>query len=168
MNEKLKFLGAVEIFLLTNDRKKVLLLKRGFHRKVLPGYYAGIGGKMDTEMLENPLECALREIDEESGIKESDIESLKLKSIITALDKFGRWFVYEFVGILKKEFLKELQQSDEGELSFFNIDEIEELNLIPDLKQGFLKAIITEDNFYWVKSYFDDNNNFIKKELIKS
>ncbi|HOK40355.1 MAG TPA: NUDIX domain-containing protein [bacterium] len=165
--ENFKYLGAVEIFLLSSDKKKVLLLKRSLKRKVLPGFIAGLGGKMDSSVLEAPIESAYREIEEESGIKKNDIISLELKSIITAIDKYGKWFVFEFVGILDNKFnINNIKQTDEGELAFYSINELENLNLIPDLKQGFLYNLLVSPNFYWVKSYFDEQNNFIKREIL--
>lgn len=164
--DKFKYLGAVEIFLLTADKKEILLLKRAEHRKYLPNYHAGLGGKMDLDILEAPIECAYREIFEESGIEKSDIFSLELKAVISAEDRYGKWFVYEFVGFLNKDFNKPLVQTDEGELFFTRIENIKDLNLIPDLKDGFLEQIINENKLFWIKSYFDNDNNLIKKEIL--
>ena len=167
MQESFKYLGAVEIFLLTSDRQKVLLMKRSPFRRYLPGYYAGLGGKMDLDdILESPIECAYREIEEESGISKDEIESLDLQGVITATDKFGKWFVYEFVGILKNNFSNNMIETDEGELIFVDVNKIEQLKLIPDLKNGLLRDLLLTDKFMWVKSYFDNNDNLTKREIL--
>lgn len=166
--EQFKYLGAVEVFLMTYDQNQVLLLKRSPHRRYLPNYVAGLGGKMDLNHLETPLETAYREIYEESHIEKSDIVSLNLKGIITANDKFGKWFVYEFVGILNKDFdFDKIVQTDEGVIFFEDISKLNTLNLIPDLKDNFLKNLLTDNYFYWVKSFFDNNNKLLKKNVDK-
>ncbi|MEW5694254.1 MAG: hypothetical protein AB1765_13280, partial [Candidatus Hydrogenedentota bacterium] len=59
-----RYLGAVEIFVLSPCKTKVLLMKRSEKRAVLPGFYAGLGGKMDSNSIESAYDTAVREIKE--------------------------------------------------------------------------------------------------------
>lgn len=157
--KKFLYLCSVEIFVLSSDRKNILLLKRADNKAVLPGYYAGLGGKMDSASLENPLEAAFREVKEESGLRKKDFSKTDFKAMFTVSDKFGRWAVYEFVFILKdrkKNFPD--REMEEGILRWVGIKELPHLNLIPDLKKGVLEKIIFHKGFLWIKSRYDRKN----------
>jgi len=159
--EVFKFLSAVEVFLLTEDKKEVLLIHRGKDRKFLPDYYAGLGGKMDFKTNESPLDTAIREISEESPYTLNDIINIELKAIFTAIDRFGKWIVFDFVGVVKeKKFIKPLK-TDEGTLEWIKIENLMEYKLIPDLRYNVINKILFTDNLLWIKSDFDSNDNMI-------
>jgi len=104
-------------FLTCND--KVLMLKRGLHKKLGPGLWAGIGGHMELDDITNPRELTLietcyREVLEETGICRSDIHNLKLKYITVKKDPSEVRLHYNFMGELKTEI--PLPKCDEGEL----------------------------------------------------
>jgi len=162
--ESFSYLGAVEIFLLSPDEKEVLLLHRAQHRKVLPGYYAGIGGKMDKD-LESPMETALRELKEETNYFPDEINNLILKAVITANDRFGKWIVFEFTGKVKyKKF--EVYETKEGKFEWIDVKNLKELKLIPDLQGGILERILFDDNFLWIKSIFDKYDRMIDRIIL--
>jgi len=156
-----KFLSAVEIFLLSPDKTEVLLMHRSKDRKFLPGYYAGLGGKMDSEINETPFDTAIREIEEESGYKEFYIENLKLKAVFTAFDRYGKWMVFDFVGIVTKKLFNSKVKTDEGTLEWVQFQELNKLKLIPDLQYGTLQKIINSNDILWIKSNFDNNDKLI-------
>ncbi len=59
---------------------KILLLYRVGSRVVEPSW-CGIGGHFEKDELNNPRDCAIRELFEETGITESDIGYLELKYV---------------------------------------------------------------------------------------
>lgn len=60
----------------------VLLMKRGSHKKIAPGYWFGVGGHMEPEEINHPYWACLREIKEETGITKDEIDELDLKYIV--------------------------------------------------------------------------------------
>ncbi|MCL1788161.1 MAG: NUDIX domain-containing protein [Defluviitaleaceae bacterium] len=92
----------------------VLLIKRSPNKKVAPGVWSGVGGGMESYEFDNPCEACYREIEEESGIQRSDIQSLSLLYVIVR-----RWQKHEirqnyvYFGDTSKT---TLAQTDEGTL----------------------------------------------------
>ena len=156
------YLGAVEIFILNKQKNKVLLMRRNHDREVLPGYYAGIGGKMDAVELENPEEAALRELFEESGISRKDLISFELKAVITVKDRHGRWFVFQFAGVLTDENFPIACDLNEGVIEWIHINKLKDIKLIPDLQQGILEKLLFSPRILLYKSLYNDNDQMIK------
>ncbi len=160
MNKKsFTYLCAVEAFILSPDKTEVLLLKRGMHKSVLPGYYAGVGGKMDSKNIESPIETALREIKEESGYTMTDLVNLEFRGVYTVEDKFGRWNVFEFLGIAKNKLFEKKEEISEGCLEWVPIKELSRYRLIQDLQNGYLEQILKPENFLWVTVTYDKHDN---------
>ncbi len=159
--ETFKFLMAVEIFLLSSDEKEVLLIHRSKDKEYLPDYYAGLGGKMDSADIETPLQAAFREIEEEGSYRPKEIENLQLKGIITVQDRFGKWIVFEFVGKVQTRHFTDKKKIDEGTLEWVPFDNLSQLNLIQDLRNGTLEKIILTEKFLWMKSIFNKNDELI-------
>ena len=61
---------------------KYLLMKRSDNRRFIPGVWSCVGGKMEPNEINNPIETCYREIEEESGITRGNINSLELLYII--------------------------------------------------------------------------------------
>ena len=87
------------------------------------GKWNGLGGKFEPG--ETPEECAVRELEEESGLIAEDVE---MKGIITfpLFDGQDDWYVFVFV---IKNFEGELIDSNEGDLEWIPNDKLKELNL---------------------------------------
>ena len=156
------FLSAVESFILSPDGAEVLLLKRGSRKKVLPNYYAGVGGKMDRASVESPMDAAERETLEESGYSPKDMrDPLKLKSVFTVFDKFGRWMVFGFSGrVRKKKFLGK-KTITEGTLEWVKITNLRKKRLILDLSNGLLEKIIASTKILFVTVTYGKNDRVI-------
>jgi 8-oxo-dGTP diphosphatase len=90
-----------------------LLEKRAPNRKLFPGLWGGVGGKMEPDELNDPLRTCLREIKEETGITPDKIQNLALRYIITRLAGSTVRQSYIFFGETNAE---ELTETDEGEL----------------------------------------------------
>lgn len=113
------------VFLCYED--KILLLKRGLHKKMAPGYWAGVGGHVELEDIENPHALDLsktcyRELAEEIGIKKADIQNLSLKYISVRKTEIEMRYTYHYFGETKIGF--SLPHCDEGELHWLDKDRI--------------------------------------------
>ena len=59
-----------------------LLMKRALSRKVAPGVWSGVGGKMECAEINDPRTACLREIEEETGIAAGWIRDLTLRYVV--------------------------------------------------------------------------------------
>lgn len=162
------FLCAVEIFLLTQDKKEVLLIHRDRSREVMPDYYSGIGGKMDSSILETALETAFREIKEETGYNKNEIQNMKLKAILFVEDKFGKWIVFQYVGFITKKKFKKYFKIEEGRLEWVNINNINNIKLIDDLQNGVLQKILYTRKFLYTKAIFNNDDKLIEINIAEN
>lgn len=98
-----------------------LLMKRAVNRKFAPGIWAGVGGHLEADEINDPRKACIREIYEETGICEKDLVDLKLKYIIMrrSRDEIRIQYVY-----LAKTTIRQVVNTDEGELFWINKDEL--------------------------------------------
>ncbi len=116
------------------------------------GKWNGLGGKF--EQGESPEECAIREIEEECGLK---VKSVTMKGFITfpLFDGKDDWYVFLFTA---DDFEGELIDSPEGNLAWVPNGKLTELNLwdgdkifIPWLfKEEFFSAKFNYENGKYV------------------
>ena len=87
------------------------------------GKWNGLGGKFEPG--ESPEQCALREIEEESGLK---VKSVCMRGFITfpLFDGKEDWYVFLFTA---DEFTGELIDSPEGKLDWIPKEKLTEINL---------------------------------------
>jgi 8-oxo-dGTP diphosphatase len=87
------------------------------------GKWNGLGGKFDPG--ETPEECAIREIEEESGLR---VKSVKMRGFITfpLFDGKEDWYVFLFTA---DEFEGKLIDSPEGHLAWILNNKLTEINL---------------------------------------
>lgn len=111
-------------FLYNGDQ--LLMMKKSGSRLYNQEFWSGLGGHLEPEELNNPKRACLREIYEESGLHESDIEELTLRYILFRIkeDEIRQQFVY--VG---KSTRKDVTPSEEGELHWINQEDIHQLRL---------------------------------------
>jgi len=166
MNKKsFSYLAAVEVFILSPDKREVLLLKRAKNKLVLPGYFAGLGGKMDND-IESPFAASYREMEEESGYNKDSVKDLHLAGIYTVKDSFGKWLIFEFVCTAKFKKVFNSRHTKEGTLFWVKIKDLSKKRLIPDLRKGILeKMLVNKKPLFVTVSYKKEN---IKKLLIES
>ncbi|QYR23467.1 NUDIX domain-containing protein [Paenibacillus sp. sptzw28] len=103
---------------------KILMMRKTGNRFYNSEFWTGLGGHIEPAELNSPMEACLREIFEESGIRDTEIKELKLKYILLRIkeDEIRQQFVY--FGYTDKV---DLLQSEEGDL--FWIDKKELLSL---------------------------------------
>ena len=103
---------------------RVLMLHRA--KDPNKGLYSPIGGKLETAIGESPAQCAQREIFEEAGIKVS-LDRLRLVLMVSerAYENKTHWlmFVYRVEGPVEVA----EQDMDEGRLSWFSPEDVEDL-----------------------------------------
>jgi 8-oxo-dGTP diphosphatase len=106
-----------------HDGKTLMLHRVKKKNDMHQGKWNGLGGKLDAG--ESPEECALREIEEECGLRAAHP---LLKGVLTfpAFDEIEDWYVFVFV---VKEFEGELHDTSEGYLSWVPDAELLDLTL---------------------------------------
>ncbi len=124
---------------LTNG-EDVLLMKRSARRSILPGRWNGLGGKLERH--EDPLAGALREVEEESGIRPT---SLSLGAIyhIDAGNEKGV-LILVFIGEAATRQLRPTHP-EEGELRWLPRAELMNLDLVDDLRELLPRLFATPD-----------------------
>ena len=112
------------------------------------GKWNGLGGKF--EQGESPEECAIREIEEECGLK---VTSVAMRGFITfpMFDGKEDWYVFIFIA---DEYTGELLDSPEGNLAWIKNDKLTELNLW-DGDNVFIPWLF-EDKFFSAKFDYAD------------
>lgn len=111
----------------------LLLMKRGPHKKIFPGHYNGLGGHIERN--EDPLQSAIREIKEESGLNVTNVRYRGTTHINTG----------DAVGIMLFIFTaaatsKETNTNGEGELEWVHLPA-----LLDDLRTGNQSRQLVED-----------------------
>ena len=85
-------------------------------------YVASAGGHFESEELNDARACALRELYEETGIKEREIDQLSLRYItLRRKDNEIRQNYYFFAELKER---REGLKSNEGRLEWFRMDEL--------------------------------------------
>ncbi len=114
------------IYLLNNN--KILLLYRQGSKVANNTWIASAGGHFEELELNDAKACALREMQEELSVTEEMISDIKLR-YITLRRKNGEIRQnYYFFANLKDEYITGLV-SDEGNLKWFDLDEVSSLKM---------------------------------------
>jgi len=128
---------------------KVLMMKRGLHKELAPGMWAGIGGHMDFSEITNPralnlMETCYREIYEEAGINKADIFCLKLRYIAVRKDGNEIRAHYHHMGRVEREL--PLPKCEEGELHWVDKKDIAGLPMTTTVKKAVLHWLTNPEN----------------------
>jgi len=126
----LKSKNVVLCFLLYKD--KVLLTKRGLEDKY-PKKWTGITGYIEEN--DSPYKTALKEIEEETKIKEKNLELLKKGKVVFVPDEsIGiEWKVHPYLFKSKTKDVKLDEENDE--YKWIDPTEIGEFDTVPMLKE---------------------------------
>ena len=137
---------------------KVLLMKRGLHKKIAPGQWSSIAGHVEAEEINNPYEACYREIKEEASLEKEDIDELNLKYI--AFNRLPEEIIINhiFFGRTKTD---KVSSNNEGDLFWISKDKVAEKMHIPGIsklirhyynnpsKEIMLVAVSDEEPFIW-------------------
>ena len=126
--------------------------KNDYHREK----WNGLGGKFEPG--ESPEECAVREIEEESGLI---IKNIEMKGFITfpMFDGKEDWYVFLFTA---DEYEGELIDSNEGNLDWIPNEKLTEINLWEGDK--YFIPWIFKEKFFSAKFIYE-NGNYIRHEV---
>lgn len=137
------------IFLLDSSGGEVLLLERSPKKKLFPGLYTGIGGKIDIKDGENdPWAAMQREFEEETQIPWNKIDKKKMVAQVSRRGGRESIIMFVFSGAIEKE--KFPLSCTEGILHWVKKEDVLSLPLIPTsrlvLKNFFLKGNSKKDD----------------------
>ena len=138
MTGKLRNMTAIYLF----KGDKVLLLFRQGGRVVSNVWTGSAGGHFGENELNDARACVLRELKEELGLGESDIENFAFRYVTLRLTNGEIRQNYYFFADLKDEYTDELQ-SNEGTLRWVDFDEVLTLEMPYTAKKSvehFLKT----------------------------
>jgi 8-oxo-dGTP diphosphatase len=134
----IKLRNMTSVYFVMDDA--ILFLYRIGSRVANNKYVGSAGGHFEPEELNDPKRCALREMQEELGLTEGDVEGLTLRYITHRLMKGEIRQNYYFFARLKTQ--KELTSS-EGKLQWFSFEEIPALNMPVSAKHMILHYLET-------------------------
>lgn len=131
MDGKLRNMTSVYL----TGEKGILCLYRIGSRVANNKYIGSAGGHFEKDELNDARACVLREMQEELGITEADVDGLKMRYITYRLKDGEIRQNYYFFGALKGE--QELK-SCEGDLQWISDEEFESLNMPVSAKHMIL------------------------------
>lgn len=138
---------------LIKDNKYLMLHRTKKDHDINSGKYIGVGGHVEEG--ESPVDCIKREVKEETGFI---LNSVKCRGYITFV--MGRETEHAVL-FTSDDFSGNLiEECDEGELSWVDINKVMELNLWPGDKV-FLKMLEEKDDFFTLKLIYDEDDNLI-------
>lgn len=133
------------------------MLRRSSLKEHAPNYIHPIGGKVDQD--ENPYTAAQRELLEEAGLQVTNIR-LEACVLEVAGDKsVPNWLIFHFSGDYKSG---DLINTDEGELLWFDKEDILKQNLFPSIKKIIDHILNPSDGPVFATFYYDENLNIIE------
>ena len=137
MNGKLRNMASVYIL----SGEKVLLLYRVGSSVVNESYVGTGGGHFEQNELNDAKACVIRELNEETGLSESDIDKLHLRYITLRLKNNEIRQNYYFFAELKNK--QKNISSNEGQLNWFTLEEATKLEMPHSAKYMFLHYVKT-------------------------
>lgn len=145
--------------------KGILCLYRIGSRVVSNRYIGSAGGHFEMDELNDPRKCVLREMQEELGLGEEDVEDLKLRYITLRLRNGEVRQNYYFFGKLLRD---EPLESTEGQLHWFSYEEAQHLPMPASAKHmmlHYLKAGRFDDHLYSGITDDEGTNFVVMKEF---
>ncbi len=147
MHEMTRLRNMTAIYIMHQNR--MLMLYRIGSRVVEPSW-CGIGGHFEESELNNPKECVLRELEEETPIKRDMLDNLTFKYVTLRLKKGEIRQNYYYFASLKEDMPINLD-SNEGKLRWVPLDEVMEKEMPLTAKfmlQHYLEIGRFDDNLY--------------------
>lgn len=146
-----KLRNMATIYIKDND--KMLLLER-IGSKVVNRSWCGIGGHFKSKELNDAKACVLREMKEEIGLKEKDIDNLALRYIaLRVVDGELRLNYYFFADL--KQGVEITKHCPEGNLEWVELDKVNEKEMpftAQKVLEHYLVTGINTNDFYSVST----------------
>ncbi len=130
----------------------ILLMKRGEHKRIYPGYYNGVGGHIERD--EDPLGGAIREIREETGLEVMNVRYCGS----THIDAGQAAGILLFVFVAEAT-SRDVTANDEGTLHWIPLAEVlaGDLQVVEDLPLVVSRIVNDDIPFFAHVSYDDDD-----------
>ena len=158
MNGKLRNMASVYI---TRGDKMLLLERIG--SKVIARSWCGIGGHFENEELNDAQAAVLREMNEEIGLTESDLDNLKLRYVaLRNVNDELRINYYFFADLKETAVINE--ECNEGILEWVDLDKVSERKMpvtAQHVMKHYLETGINTDSLYAVSVDNKDNDSFV-------
>jgi len=100
---------------------KWLMMKRHKNHKIAGGVYAPVGGHLNCEEYNNPVDGCLREIYEETGLESNKVKDIRLKYII--LRRKETEIRIQYVYFMKSN-SQVVRPNEEGDLEWIDVSDI--------------------------------------------
>lgn len=111
---------------LRNDNEFLMLYRIG--SRVVSDSWCGIGGHFENDELNDPKRCVLRELFEEVGIKEYQLQNIELRYVTLRLkNEEIRQNYYYFADVVDSEI--DISKCDEGKLQWVDKDLLTSLEM---------------------------------------
>ncbi len=137
---------------------KVLLMK-GSAKKDWEGFYDPVGGHIEKG--ESVIEAAKREIEEETGL---EVDNIKLRGVVHVTGFYGK-DVMMFVTSSTTE-KEDITNSDEGNLEWINLSDVDSLHVFEDLKPILKHVIEMKSNeMFFGSSVFDGKDKLLSLDI---
>lgn len=155
-NKHLDDLGKINVAseCLVIRNGKVLMFKRSENSSKFPGYWIGPGGHVDED--EDPMIAAIREIEEEAGVKVG-MDDIKLKAIATHyhIDINETWISFIFLANIKED-QNTSEENDEGKAKWIPLTELLTMdNVFPPSKYYFDHVLNDKPGIMYANLVFD-------------
>lgn len=128
--------------ILMDEKGKILILKRSNKVRTYKGYWSGVAGYVEEG--EKPVETALKEIREETGLNNEDVELLKILDPIEFTDfyeeKKYEWKIYPFLFKVRKKSKVQIDW-EHTKYRWINPSEIDMFEAVPRLRDVILKLL---------------------------
>lgn len=148
MSDKIRHSVIPRTMCLVFYGKKILLI-RASKEKEFSGYFDPPGGHVEKG--ESIIDTAEREILEETGIT---VSSTKLKGVVHVSGFYGKDIML-FVTVSKANSMS-IKTSEEGEPKWFDIEELDKLDLFEDMRPIIKHILVMRDNeMFFGVSRFD-------------
>jgi 8-oxo-dGTP pyrophosphatase MutT (NUDIX family) len=132
-------------------------------RKFGSGKICGFGGKLEGD--ETFYDCAVRELEEESGVRATDmLHRGTVKCYFKEKFPFSPGVCIEIFSC--GEWVGEFQNTDEMEVCFFDVDTVPFERMLPDNR--YFVPLLLDENVRngWVYEFFFDGNLEIIEKLL--
>jgi len=158
MNPIGRLRNMTSVYLTYKDR--ILLLYRQGSRVVNDKWIGSAGGHFEERELNDAYACAMRELKEELGLTEENLEKIRLRYLTIYNKPEELRQNYYFFAELKSDDI--VFSSDEGQLKWFTAEEIIEL-----INNNYIKSVGNKLAFYEYQNIINSNNNTnIKKKIL--
>ena len=157
MNGKLRNMASIYI----KSEGKMLLLDR-IGSKVVDRSWCGIGGHFENEELNDAKAAVLRELNEEIGLTENDLENLRLRYISLRIVSGELRINYYFFADLKKNAIVN-KNCDEGLLEWVDFGKVNERKMPVTAQfviKHYLETGINSEDIYSVAVNGNGNPTF--------